>query len=152
MATLSLSSHNPKLDPDPIAYLPTENLVEGVLYAGFGGEIGRVAIFQGVSQQLGYIAFQGYVPMHDGTLKLKTQRVELNATHGKGFRATERLSLAPAGLTDELLLIDWLVTQDLAHATLKLAELTSSRPYPGKEADISYYSDVIKLIRSRATY
>ena len=152
MATLSLSSHNPKLDPDPIVYLPTEDLVEGVLYAGFGGEIGRVAIFQGISQQLGYVAFQGYVPMHDGTLRLKIQQVELDATHGGGFRATERLSLAPAVLTDELLLIDWLVTQDLAHATLKLAELTSSRPYPGKEADISYYSDVIKLIRSRATY
>jgi hypothetical protein len=55
-------------------------------------------------------------------------------------------------MTDDLLLIDWLVTQDLAHATFKLAELTGSQPYPGKEADINYYSDVIKLIRSRATY
>ena len=153
MATLSLSYHNPKLDPDPIVYLPTEDLEEGTLYAGFGGEIGRVAIFQGVSQQLGYIVFQGYVPVHDGTLKLKVQQVEQDATHGTSFRATEELSLVPPYLmADELLLIDWLITQDLAHATLKLAELTSSKPYPGKEADINYYSDVIKLIRSRTTY
>lgn len=153
------------VDPYPTGRLNLADCVPGALYAGAGGNIGRIAICRG-EYTTGRIAFEGYQVLIRRTNwkqtdnqvvpELKTEDYLPTETTGAIFRPTRLISaeITPPLSGDTLL--DWLIVKDLEQAELRLKDLRSLdkslRKTPFMAKEISRQIQLITLLKSLRLY
>lgn len=152
------------VDPDPTSRIDLADCTPGALYAGVGGNIGRVAICNG-EHRAGRIAFQGYqVFIHRERWRQTSNRLvpELKEeaylpteTTGTAFRPTQLITPMIPSLSGDALL-DWLIVEDLKQAIERLKTLEALdreiRNTPFMVEELSNQRQLIKLISNLRLY
>lgn len=146
---------------DSGSFIDPEDYVKDALYGGMGGNVGRIAIFRG-EDTVGRLAFLGYQVFNhkDGWMQtnnhlvpvLKEEAYLPTETTGTAFKPirliTETTPLCLSGHP----LLDWLITEDLKQAELRLAELKrqsrSIKRTPFIQEEIKAAQELARFIRN----